>query len=63
MPTVLNAANEGAVYAFLDGKIKFLEIADYVEQILSEYKNINSPTIEDIIETDKEVREKSQNIF
>ena len=32
MPTILNAANENAVYAFLDGKIRFTEIADYVEK-------------------------------
>lgn len=63
MPTVLNAANETAVYAFLEGKLKFLEIADYVEKTLSEYKNILSPTIEDIINTDKEVRRKGKEIF
>ena len=58
MPTVLNAANENAVYAFLDGKIKFNEISDYVEKTMSEYKNIENPSLSDIIETDKSVRER-----
>ncbi len=56
MPTVLNAANEVAVDAFLKDKIKFLEIGEYVEKILSKYQNKSNPTIEDIIEVDKSVR-------
>ena len=56
MPTVLNAANEVAVEAFLKDKIKFLEIGEYVEKILSKYQNKLNPTIEDIIEVDKTVR-------
>lgn len=58
MPTVLNAANEKAVELFLNGKIGFLEIADLVEKTLAEYKNINNPTIDDILRVDKEVRER-----
>ena len=33
-PVVLNAANEVAVEAFLDGKIRFLRIADVIEEVL-----------------------------
>ncbi len=56
MPTILNAANEVAVAAFLNDKIKFLEIAEHVERILSLYKNKLNPSIEDIIEIDKSIR-------
>lgn len=63
MPTVMNAANETAVYAFLSGKLRFLEIADYVEGVISEYKNIAAPTLSDIIETDREVRRKGREFF
>ena len=56
MPTVLNAANEVAVAAFLRDEIGFLEIAEYVEKVMGEYKNKLNPTIEDIIEVDKSVR-------
>ncbi len=56
MPTVLNAANEVAVAAFLCDKIGFLEIGEYVESILSKYENKLNFTIEDIIEIDRSVR-------
>lgn len=56
MPTVLNAANEVAVAAFLRDEIGFLEIAEYVEKVMGEYKNKLNPTLEDIIEVDKSVR-------
>ena len=58
MPTVLNAANEVAVAAFLDDKIKFLEIGEYVEKVLSKYENKLNFTLQDIIEIDREVRER-----
>jgi len=57
-PTVLNAANEAAVELFLSGKIKFLEIAEIVEKHLSMHKNIINPLLNDIIETDKQIREE-----
>ena len=56
MPTVLNAANEVAVSAFLQEKIGFLDIAGYVEKVINSYENKSNPTIEDIIEVDKSVR-------
>jgi len=56
MPTVLNAANEVAVSAFLQDKIGFLDIAEYVERVMNCYKNKINPSIEDIIEVDKTVR-------
>lgn len=56
MPTVLNAANEVAVAAFLRDEIGFLEIAEYVEKVMGDYKNKLNPTLEDIIEVDKSVR-------
>ena len=56
MPTVLNAANEVAVNAFLNDKIRFLEIADFVEKIMSSFENRLNPTLEDIISIDKSIR-------
>lgn len=57
MPTVLNAANEVAVAAFLRDEIGFLDIADFVEKTMASYKNKSNPTLEDIIEVDKEIRQ------
>ena len=57
MPTVLNAANEVAVLAFLKDKISFLGIGEYVGEVLSKYNNISKPTLADIINTDREIRQ------
>ena len=58
MPAVLNAAGENAVRAYLEGKASFYQMSDYVEKTISEYKNIKNPTLSDIIEADKSVREQ-----
>ena len=47
-----------AVDAFLHDRIGFLDIADFVEKTLSDYRNIPKPTVEDIINTDREIRAK-----
>ncbi len=56
MPVVLNGANEAAVGMFLQGRIRFLEIAELVERAMSSHRLIENPTIEDIIEVDKQIR-------
>ena len=58
MPTVLNGANEVAVELFLKGKIKFNDIFKIVENALSNHKNVLNPTLNDIIDTDRHVREE-----
>ena len=58
MPTVLNGANEVAVELFLKGKIKFNDIARIVENAMSHHKNVLNPTLDDIIYTDRCVREE-----
>lgn len=56
MPCVMNAANEVAVQRFIDGKIGFLEIADYVERAMQTAPFIPNPTLDDLFETDKTIR-------
>lgn len=58
MPTVMNAANESAVAAFLKNKIGFLDIADIVEKAMSDFENIQNPSLDDIIAANAEVRAK-----
>jgi 1-deoxy-D-xylulose-5-phosphate reductoisomerase len=55
MPTILTCANEIAVEKFLSGEIKFLEIADFVEREMNLRKNIQNPTIRDIIKNGEEI--------
>jgi 1-deoxy-D-xylulose-5-phosphate reductoisomerase len=55
-PAIINAANEIAVYAFLEDKIKFTDIHRCIETALSEIKILNKPDLSEIIKTDKHVR-------
>src|SRR3954469_14548762 len=56
-PTVLNAANEAAVAAFLSGQIKFLQIEDLVEESLNRHERIENPSLAEIEEIDKKTRD------
>lgn len=57
MPTVFNAANEWAVDAFLKGKIGFTEIADNIELAMGKTNKIVNPSVEEILDTERSVRE------
>ena len=54
MPTVFNAANERAVSLFLDRKIKFLEIYDLIQGAMEHHKNIQNPSVDDILDAEAE---------
>ena len=56
----LNAANEEAVFAFLDGKIKLYEIYEITQKIYDTHKVFQNPTIDEIFEVDKEIREQTK---
>ena len=58
-PTILNAANEIAVDAFLKGRIGFMDIAHVVETTLDECPgaNIEAETVEGVLYTDLRARE------
>jgi len=51
-PAVLNAADEVAVEAFLNKRIKFLDIPLTIEKALSRHKNKNNPSLNDILAAD-----------
>lgn len=55
----LNAANEEAVFAFLNGKIKLYQIYEITKKMFEEQDFIQNPTIDEIFETDRIVREKT----
>lgn len=58
-PTVANAANEVAVELFLKERIKFLDIASIVSDAVSGFnENKTDISLEDILYTDKETRQK-----
>jgi len=53
---VLNAANEVAVDGFLNNKIGFLNMSDLIDNCLEKINFVNNPSLEDLIESDKETR-------
>ncbi len=56
MPCIVNAANEIVNRAFLEGRCRFLEMADIIEQTMQRATFIKQPSYEDYLETDKEAR-------
>jgi 1-deoxy-D-xylulose-5-phosphate reductoisomerase len=57
MPAVLNAANEIAVEAFLEGRITFPRIWSLVEDAMNRSDNFARPSLDDIIHADGQARD------
>ena len=58
IPCVVNAANEICVAAFLNDRIKFTDMPRLIERAMNEAHYILKPTLEDYLETDKEIRRR-----
>lgn len=56
MPCILNAANEIAVWAFLNNRIGFLDITAVVEKAMEKISYIEKPNLADYFESDGEAR-------
>ena len=56
LPSVLNAANEIAVWAFLNNRIGFLDITAVVEKTMAKINYIEKPNLTDYFESDGEAR-------
>jgi 1-deoxy-D-xylulose-5-phosphate reductoisomerase len=61
--TTINAANEVAVEAFLQGQISFMQIAQVNEECLQQTSSHSLNTIEAVLESDKSARRLSINII
>ena len=55
-PCAFNAANEVAVAAFLDGRIRFAEIARLVEDALEEVDGTSARDLAELVEADEQAR-------
>ena len=55
-PAILNAANEIAVQAFLDGKIRFTDIAAVVQYALERVNSRAATTLAVILDADAQAR-------
>lgn len=63
MPTVLNAANEVAVAAFLAARIGFREIHRIISRTMQRHRNRRATEIGEILETDRWAREKASSFI
>ena len=59
-PAVLNAANEVAVEAFLERRIRFPEIAGMIEQVLAQEPVVPVPSLDAVFAADQRARELSR---
>lgn len=57
LPVVMNAANEEAVYLFLDKKISLWQIYEITKKMMDSHTNILNPSLEQILETDMIIRD------
>jgi 1-deoxy-D-xylulose-5-phosphate reductoisomerase len=55
-PTVLNAANEVAVQAFLDGRLNFVGISTVIDKVLQRINSSPVKTLGDVLEADAAAR-------
>ncbi len=60
---IMNAANEIAVEAFLNDKIRFLEIAYLIEKTIQNTQYLPKPSLNDYIESDSEARRKATQLI
>lgn len=62
-PTVLNAANEMAVAAFLDTGLPYLRIPEVVEKTLNQIQSVPASSLELILEVDTQARQVAGNLI
>ena len=63
LPCAFNAANEEAVNAFLEGKIKYLDIPYITASVTQAHHNVLAPTLEDIEAADAAARVAAQAVI
>lgn len=56
-PAMLNAANEVAVDAFLNRRIRFTEIASIIDEVLNREASVPTDCLEDVLAADRQARE------
>jgi 1-deoxy-D-xylulose-5-phosphate reductoisomerase len=63
MPTVLNAANEIAVEAFLDERVRFTDIPVIIERCMKKFEVKAADTLEIILDMDQQARIAAKQII
>ena len=63
MPAVMNAANEVAVEAFLQGRIGFTAIPELIERAMDAHRPTGLVSLADVLEADRWSREKTRELL
>ena len=63
VPTIFNAANEAAVALFLKKQISYLQITEIIEDCMKNCAFIESPKLEEILDTEAQVRERIERVY
>jgi len=62
LPAVLNAANEIAVAAFLDRRVRFPRIWQMVEEVMTRHSTVAHPNLDEILRADQWAREEARRL-
>jgi 1-deoxy-D-xylulose-5-phosphate reductoisomerase len=62
-PAVLNAADEVAVSAYIENKIRFIDLPEIIEKILSRHDSNSDPSLDDILQADLWARRETKKII
>jgi 1-deoxy-D-xylulose-5-phosphate reductoisomerase len=62
-PVVLNAADEVAVSAFMNKKIRFIDLPKIIEKVLTLHRVMNNPSLDDILQADLWARRETEKII
>jgi 1-deoxy-D-xylulose-5-phosphate reductoisomerase len=62
-PAWLNAANEVAVAAFLDGRIRWICIPDALEAVLDRHDGAVAGSVEDVVDADRRARDVARTVI
>jgi 1-deoxy-D-xylulose-5-phosphate reductoisomerase len=60
MPAVLNAANEVAVEAFLEGRLEFLKIPAVIQKTMKNHQPLRLNSVEDVLQAHSWAREEAR---
>ncbi len=63
MPAVMNAANEVAVEAFLQGRLRFMDIVNVVGRAMELHRTLRGDTVEEVLESDAWARDTARSII
>jgi len=63
LASVLNAANEVIVEAFLNNRLRFKDIPDHLQRLLDKHKPISNPLLDDILAADQWARQEALSIL